>query len=130
MTVANDPAGFMHPKAKIATAYAEISFREAGLHRWKDAPERRAYLRDLHRHCFHVSVRVKVDHDDRQVEFHDLLDGCQAEFRRIVAEADGSSCETMARRLLSYVYSVWGVEEARVSVAEDGEVAGIVGSAI
>lgn len=118
----------LHPKAATADAFAEVTFREAGFHRWEVAPERRGYLRATHRHLFHVRVRVRVTHDDRALEFHDLLEACQAEFRRIVAAADGKSCEAMARLLLHFVYQTFGVTAARVEVSEDGEVAGIVGA--
>lgn len=120
----------LHPRAKFAAAYAAVSFRVQGFHRWDGAPEHRAYLRSTHRHLFHVSVRVRVSHDDRQIEFHDLLAGCQDEFRRIVAAAEGKSCEMMARELLSHIYHVWMVDEARVTVSEDGETAATVGGGI
>lgn len=52
----------------------EVRFSEIAYHNWPDAPEHRAYLRSLHRHTFNIAVECVVTHNDRQVEFHDLLD--------------------------------------------------------
>lgn len=43
-----------------------------GFHKWPGAPAEYSYLRDLHRHEFHVRVDVKVHHPDRCIEFNDL----------------------------------------------------------
>src|SRR5271154_4210242 len=49
--------------------YVYCTTRFIGFHCWPDAPESVMYLRDLHRHEFHVKVIVKVNHNDRDVEF-------------------------------------------------------------
>lgn len=120
----------LHPYATIGPAYIEVTFREQGFHRWPDAPERRSYLRHTHRHLFHVTVRIRVTHDERQIEFHDLLDDCRGVFRRMVQSQEGASCETMARQLLSHVISAYDSVQARVTVSEDGECSAIVGAII
>lgn len=51
-----------------------VNVKQVGFHRWPDAPERRAYLRDKHRHVFTFRVEVGVLHTDRDVEFHTLQD--------------------------------------------------------
>lgn len=41
-----------------------------GLHYWGSCPfEEVAYLRDPHRHVFHVKAYKRVSHDDRDTEF-------------------------------------------------------------
>lgn len=41
-----------------------------GLHNWANCPhEEVAYLRDDHRHVFHIKASVEVTHTDRDVEF-------------------------------------------------------------
>lgn len=40
-----------------------------GTHRWEDCPfDEVGYLRDAHRHMFHIKVVKEVTHDDRDVE--------------------------------------------------------------
>jgi hypothetical protein len=74
-----------------------VRFTAEGFHRWSDAPEHREYLTHLHRHLFYVEVRCNVTHDDREIEFHDLLDAAKALFKSI--DMSEKSCEQMARNL-------------------------------
>lgn len=93
-----------------------------GFHRWPDAPAHRAYLAQVHRHVFHVRVEVEVRHNDREVEFHDLLDAvkewCAGE------QLGPASCEGIAEWLGEKVRQAWNADPPRavtVSVSEDGE---------
>jgi len=95
-----------------------VKFSVAGFHYWKDAPEHRKYLSNNHRHLFVIDIRTHVTHDDREIEFHDLLDYAKSEFKG--GEMGGMSCEMMATDL--------GVKLANrfkrtflVEVSEDGE---------
>lgn len=93
--------------------------RLEGWHLWPAAPEPRDYLAARHRHLFHVRVTVPVLHDDRDVEFHDLLDVIALAWQR---EWGPSSCELIAKTLagrmtLSLPNAAW----IEVDVSEDGE---------
>lgn len=99
---------------------AVVRFTCAGWHRWPDAPPPRAYLASCHRHLFHVEVRLQVRHDEREVEYHDLLDFCQGAFAG--GDMGGASCETMARELAQEVTAQFPWRWLSVSVLEDGEV--------
>lgn len=104
-------------------AQIHVRFSEQGFHSWPGAPARRIYLSNTHRHLFVVEVTTTVNHDDREIEFHDLRDQALALFRQ-QQNVDGNfgeaSCEMIARRL--------GADLARaharsftVAVFEDGE---------
>jgi hypothetical protein len=79
---------------------------------------------------FHIEVRCEVTHDDREIEYHDLMDLT----RGFVAESAEStetcsfgsmSCEQIARRLgikLSEKYE----RPFTVLVSEDGEAGAMV----
>jgi hypothetical protein len=95
------------------------TYRAAGFHRWPDASPARRYLADRHRHLFHVRAELAVEHDDREVEIHDLIDACRAEFDG--GELGPQSCETIARRVLAAVLARWPGRAAMVEVLEDGE---------
>jgi hypothetical protein len=103
---------------------AVIRFAVEGWHRWPDAPPHRAYLAETHRHLFHVEVRLEVFHDDREVEYHDLLDFCREAFPG--GDMGTSSCEMMAHALLQKVEENYPGRTITVSVFEDGEVGAII----
>jgi hypothetical protein len=91
-----------------------------GLHHWPDAPARRAYLRNTHRHLFGVTVYIAVAHDNRAVEFHDLQDEVRAWWGPGVPDHGARSCETLARDLADAL-AQQGFTVAAVDVSEDGE---------
>ncbi len=100
-----------------------VRFDQVGFHCWPDAPSHRAYLRATHRHLFAVEVQTRVDHDERDIEFHDLRDEAAALFRGLsVSKQDfgPQSCETLARRLATQLADRYE-RAVTVSVAEDGE---------
>lgn len=104
-----------------------VSFQAEGLHCWPGATQRRAYLAHKHRHMFHVRVQTRVEHDDREIEFHDLRAQAQHAFLALGdgGDFDGQSCEALARRLaehLSVRHRRWFV----VEVSEDGEFGAVV----
>jgi hypothetical protein len=96
-----------------------VTHRFAGYHQWPDAPVERAYLRNRHRHLFHVKVTVSVAHDNRDVEFHDLLDSVAAACDFL--EQPLGSCEMIAAALAKNVQAAWPGRRVSVEVSEDGE---------
>lgn len=92
-----------------------------GFHRWPSAPPATAYLRDRHRHVFHVRAELEVEHGDRAVEFITL----KGELNRLIEEARGPmteewSCEHWASYLLG------ALQLDKVEVSEDGENGAVV----
>lgn len=85
------------PGALPVTARIVVRFVAEGWHCWPAAPEHRSYLASRHRHLFHVEVRLPVVHEEREVEFHDLLDAAKVDFGS--GEFGAASCETLARDL-------------------------------
>src|SRR4029077_10414476 len=95
-----------------------VRFAAPGFHCWPEAPDHRSYLRSPHRHLFHVEVSTPVEHRQRQIEFHDLMD----EAKELFGPRDASaSCETMAVDLATALSQRHGGRSFTVSVFEDGE---------
>lgn len=46
-----------------------VKYEFVGYHKWKDAPDEVGFLRNEHRHMFHVEIEFKIDHNDRDLEF-------------------------------------------------------------
>ena len=98
-----------------------------GFHRWKDAPEEVKFLRDIHRHMFHVRVEIDVIDYDREIEFIALktLLNNQIAAIKIAPEAVEYSCETYAKLILCALRKVYK-RKMLCEVSEDGENGAIV----
>ncbi len=102
-----------------------VRYNFPAFHRWDGAPAGRAYLGEKHRHIFFVEVKLEVFHDDREVEFHDLLDFCKP----IIGQTtDGQpddlgsmSCEMIANQIAQTVADTYNERWLFVSVFEDNE---------
>jgi len=104
-----------------------VRFQREGFHKWDNAPDNRAYLRETHRHVFHVEAQVEVHTDEREIEFHDLLCFCKQKFPQgHRGNLGGQSCETLARKLVEEIREAYPKRMVKVSVFEDGEVGAIV----
>jgi hypothetical protein len=103
-------------------ATIHVRFTMPGWHNWPDAPEKRAYLAHEHRHLFHVEVSAVVQHDDREIEFHDLRDNAVAIFRSLGTDGrmGAMSCEMMARAVGADLVECYQ-RCFKISVWEDGE---------
>jgi len=91
-----------------------------GFHKWIDAPDEVAFLRNEHRHVFHVKVSVVAAHGDRDVEFFILKRNLSLHCERFAGQSFLYSCEQLASRLGALLqkdrYKVQWIE-----VSEDGE---------
>lgn len=93
-----------------------VRFRKAGFHQWNGAPVLREYLAFKHRHLFHVEIRCAVEHDDREIEFHDLLEYAEEN----ILIGGPRSCEHMARELIEKLEAEFK-RPFEVTISEDGE---------
>jgi hypothetical protein len=91
--------------------------RFEGFHCWPDAPDEVRFLRDPHRHEFHVRVWHEVNHDNRDIEFILYKRSVDMLIRTAKMHEDTMhwSCETWAR------YIGERMQAATVEVSEDGE---------
>ena len=80
-----------------------------GLHSWPNCPfDEVDYLRDEHRHVFHIKAYTDVNHDDRDVEFimlkHQIEEYLNHHFynhERKCLVFGAMSCEMIARKLIT-----------------------------
>lgn len=96
-----------------------VKWTTYGFHFWPNAPYARNYLSSRHRHRFEWVAGIEVGHDDREVEFHDFLELCQAWTPE--GELGSKSCEMLAREVLASIVATFG-RTAFVECWEDGEV--------
>ena len=70
---------------------------------------------------FGVEVKCIVEHDERAIEFHDLMDEARSMFEKLVSShGNPMSCESMARELAIGLVQRHSVT-FEVTVDEDGE---------
>lgn len=99
-----------------------------GLHCWADCPfEEVAYLKDPHRHVFHIKAYKSVSHDDRDTEFimlkhkiQNYLFGTYYDYATKMFRFGTMSCEMIGRELMEKF------QLSRIEVVEDGENGAIV----
>lgn len=91
-----------------------------GFHKWNAAPLHREYLASRHRHRFEVMACVPVKHDDREVEFHDLLAMVSSACAQFEGDNGALSCEMMAGSIGNRLMTSLS-RDTFVTVSEDGE---------
>lgn len=108
--------------------WAIITFQFTGYHHWVDAPEECKFLRNLHRHMFHVEVWVSQEPEiDRDVEYitfknwlTNSLSWSTVAGKFGIEETD--SCETMALKIQKFVKERYCPKRiVKVGVFEDAE---------
>lgn len=102
---------------KVRTAFE-------GFHYWKDAPIEVGFLRNLHRHVFHVEARIVVKHDNRALEFfivqHFLEDIIKKKWP--TGELKEMSCEMVAYEIYKAIAMQYKIRSGiTVYVSEDDE---------
>jgi len=98
-----------------------ITFQKEGIHKYPDAPDEVAFLRNDHRHMFHFRVELEVFHDDRDVEFIMLKRELEGLYSDSILELDYKSCEMMAEDLRNYIVKTYEGRDMVITVSEDGE---------
>lgn len=96
-----------------------------GLHNWPAAREvfpEVSFLSDPHRHMFHITLKKRVYHDDRDIEFllfkRDVLAYLKERYYldiQRIHDFGSKSCEMIAKELFNEFHCEY------VSVFEDGE---------
>lgn len=102
-----------------------------GIHYYPQAPDEVKYLRQPHRHIFHIESEIEVFHDDRELEFI-MVKHRIDEFFDLYSELKSMSCEMIANKLQRHLktmyplpaeYKINGRDTriVNVKVFEDGE---------
>lgn len=108
----------------LVERWAVVRWQFEAWHRWPgvDLDGERGYLGHSHRHMFHVELGVSTTHNEREIEFHNLLDlGKASQVARIHQRSD-MSCETMCDAIGLDIRMVYPERRVKVSVFEDNEV--------
>lgn len=99
-----------------------VNLQIEGIHRWRECPiEEVGFIRNSHRHIFHICCKKKVSHNDRDIEIisfkHDIQDFLEKYWHNFCRcyYFGHRSCEMIAEEL----YRKFNLDYC--SVLEDGE---------
>lgn len=107
---------------KVKRTLIVVKSRFEAIHCWPDCPyEDVAFLRNPHRHEFHVTLKCEVSHDDRELEFIQSKRILEQILKEFFHQRDlGSlSCEMVAHKIYRFIPFREYIRE--IHVYEDGE---------
>ena len=109
----------------LATRWIYVTFQKAGFHRYPDAESNPllsdvSYLGKEHRHLFKFKVHIQVVHNDRDLEFHQVLNYCESLFEGKL-HIDYKSVEMLADDLYVQLANKYPNRQMKIEVSEDGE---------
>ena len=114
--------------------YVVVTNNFKGYHKYSEAPRNVAFLKDVHRHVFHVKTTIEVYHNERDIEFfqfqshieHFVKHRYYRAFDEYIEGIYINSCESLAEAILANLHAIYPGRHARVEVWEDNENGAIV----
>jgi len=108
-----------------AKRFIWVTFQRVGFHYYSHAAideslQDVSYLGDKHRHLFKFKVQIEVFHNDRELEFHQVLNYCESLFEKQI-DIDFRSVEMLANDLYNQLAIKYLDRDMIISVSEDGE---------
>lgn len=98
-----------------------------GFHFWLEAPDMVKYLKNVHRHMFHIKLIIGVDGENREIEFILMKHWLENTVNHILIEPSNKSCEMIAQEIIGLAKGVYGEHRHYTcEVSEDGENGAIV----
>jgi hypothetical protein len=109
----------------LTTRWIWVTFQKAGFHYYPDAqtdPKLHdvKYLGSHHRHLFKFKVQIEVQHNDRELEFHQVLKYCESKFDGEL-DINNKSVEMLADDLHLHISNKYPGRNMKIEISEDGE---------
>lgn len=108
-----------------ANRWIWVTFQRSGFHYYPEA-DYDVNLRDVeylsyrHRHLFKFRVAIQVDHSNRDLEFHQVLNFCESLIDNNI-DINNKSVEMLADELYSQLYNKYPNRAIKIEISEDGE---------
>lgn len=102
-----------------------VTFDRTGFHYYPQANSDESladvsYLGSKHRHKFKFKVHFEVFHNDRELEFHQVLNYCESLFDNNI-DINGKSVEMLADDLYGHLVIKYPNRDITIDISEDGE---------
>lgn len=109
-----------------AKRWIYVNFQKAGFHKYPAAETDPmlsdvSYLGNRHRHLFKFIVQIEIFHNDRELEFHQVLNYCESLFESQTIDIDYKSVEMLADDLYLQLAEKYPGRNIKINVSEDGE---------
>ena len=111
--------------------YIYIKFRKEGIHCYPDAATNPklatcgwddvSFLANKHRHIFHYRVQIEVFHNDRDLEFIQVLRQCEKWLNEGDLDINSKSCEMLGEDLYEKLIAKYPNRDMIIEVSEDDE---------
>lgn len=103
-----------------------LNFQKSGFHKYPAAATEKSledvsYLGSRHRHLFKFKVKIEVFHNDRELEFHQVLNFCESLYQDKHLEIDYKSVEMISDDLYDKLSEKYPNRSMVIEVSEDGE---------
>ena len=105
--------------SKVAN-YIWVTTSFEGFHKYTGAPTEVSFLRNTHRHIFHLKVYIQVYHNDREIEFI-LFKRYIQNLTGIILDLNYKSCEMISDELYNKIIADYPGRVIIIEVSEDGE---------
>jgi len=102
-----------------------VTFSKAGFHYYPNAANDEqlkdvSYLGNKHRHLFGFKIWIEVFHNDRELEFHQVLNFCESLFTTVL-DINSKSVEMLSDDLFELISNKYPNRDIHISVSEDNE---------
>lgn len=103
-----------------------VTFQKSGFHKYPQAATDPAlsdvsYLGQKHRHLFKFKVAIEIFHNDRELEFHQVLNFCESLYAEKTLDVDFKSVEMIADDLFDILALKYPKRKIIIDISEDGE---------
>ena len=103
-----------------------VTFQKSGIHHFPAAATDQRYsdveyLGYPHRHLFKFKVSIEVEHNDREIEFHQFLNWLQSLYDEGTLNLTNKSCEMISDDLADHIKKKYSERRFSIDVSEDGE---------
>jgi hypothetical protein len=109
-----------------AKRFIWVTFRKEGIHCYPAALtdptlDDVSFLGHPHRHMFHFTVAIEVEHNDRDIEFIQFKRWLEGLYSNDTLALDHKSCEMIADDLYNQIALKYTDRDVKITVSEDGE---------
>ena len=103
------------------TNYIWITTQKELIHKYEQAPDDVAFLRNEHRHIFHFKIYIEIKHDNRDIEFILFKRFCENIINEMNINLDNKSCEMISKYIYNKIGVIYPYRKIKIEISEDNE---------